>query len=119
MMKNAHISHTHFLPVLFPTSHTFLIDRSFELPETGEDGFMIYYDGFDDLIDMSLARYWILSIWNMHQSWSKANGQVVRIHHILITVLRQAANTSNPQIHQQLLTQEGLLYRQKAALQVD
>lgn len=53
----------------------------------GEDALMIDDDGFYNLVDMSLAGDWILPIWNMHQSWSKADGQVVGIHHVLIAVL--------------------------------
>lgn len=73
-MLKAYISFLSFLPVLFPTSHAFFINRSFQFPEGREDGLMIDYDGFDDLVDMSLAGHWILPIWNMHQGWSEADG---------------------------------------------
>lgn len=82
------------LPVLLPSSHALLVDRSFQLSVAGEDALVINDDGFDDLIDMGLAGHRILPIWNVHQSGPKADGQVVGIHHVLIAVLRQAASTS-------------------------
>lgn len=53
----------------------------------GEDALVVDDDGFDDLIDMSLTGHRILPVWNVHQSGPKADGQVVGIHHVLITVL--------------------------------
>jgi len=82
------------LPVLLPSSHALLVDGSFQLSVAGEDALVVNDDGFDDLIDMGLAGHRILPIWNVHQSGPKADGQVVGIHHVLITVLRQAASTS-------------------------
>lgn len=68
----------------------------------GEDALVVNDDGFDDLIDMGLAGHRILPIWNVHQSGPKADGQVVGIHHVLITVLRQAASTSVREVRRRL-----------------
>lgn len=77
----------HSLPVLLPSSHALLVDRSFQLPVAGEDALVVDDDGFDDLIDMGLAGHRILPVWNVHQSRPEADGQVVGIHHVLIAVL--------------------------------
>lgn len=77
----------HSLPVLLPSSHALLVDRSFQLPVAGEDALVVDDDGFDDLIDMGLAGHRILPVWNVHQSGPEADGQVVGIHHVLIAVL--------------------------------
>lgn len=54
---------------------------------------MVDNDGLDDLIDMGLARHLVLGVRGGHEGGAKTNGQVVGVHHVLITVLGQTANT--------------------------
>lgn len=51
---------------------------------------MVDDDGFDDFIDMCLAGYRVLPIGDVHEGGPEADGQVVGIHHVLITVLGKA-----------------------------
>ena len=48
---------------------------------------MVDDDGFDNLIHMSLAGHLILYLWDRHQCGAKTDGQVIRVHHVFITVL--------------------------------
>jgi len=52
-------------------------------------------DGFDDLIDMGLAGDLVLSFWSGHEGGAKADGQIIGVHHVFITVLGQAAGNMN------------------------
>lgn len=70
-------SSSQYSPVLLPPSHALFIHRAVQLTLTGEDGFIVDDDGLDDLINMCLARYRILSIWDGHQGWTKADCQIV------------------------------------------
>lgn len=54
---------------------------------------MVDDNGFNDLINMGLAGHGILVIWYWHQCGTKADSQVVGIHHVLITVLRKTGQT--------------------------
>lgn len=47
-------------------------------------------DSLDDLIDVSLAGDLVLALRGGHERGAEADGQVVRIHHVLIAVLGQA-----------------------------
>lgn len=51
---------------------------------------MVNDDGLDDFIDVSLAGDLVLALRGGHERGAKAYGQVVRVHHVLITVLGQA-----------------------------
>lgn len=51
---------------------------------------MVDDDSFDDFIDMRLAGYRVLPIRDVHEGGPEADGQVVGIHHVLITVLGKA-----------------------------
>lgn len=46
-------------------------------------------DRLDDLVDVGLARDLVLAVWCGHECWAKTYGQVVWVHHVLITVLGQ------------------------------
>lgn len=76
-------------PVLLSSSHAFLIDRAVQLSQTGEDDLIVHDDGFNDLINMSLAGHRVLTVRDGHQSGSKTDGKVIWVHHVLITVLGQ------------------------------
>lgn len=43
----------------------------------------------NDLVNVGLAGHGVLVIWYWHQRRAKANGQIVGVHHVLVTVLRQ------------------------------
>lgn len=51
---------------------------------------MVDDDGLDDLVDMSLAGDLVLAVRCGHECGAKAYGQVVWVHHVLITVLGKA-----------------------------
>lgn len=74
-------------PVLFPPSHALFIDRAIQLALTGENDFIVDDDGLDDLINVRLARYRILAIWDGHQGRAEADRQIVGIHHVFVTIL--------------------------------
>lgn len=77
-------------PVLLPSSHALLIHRAIELTVSGKDDFIVNDDGLYDFVNVCLACYRILAIRDGHQGWAEADGQIVWIHHVLITVLGQA-----------------------------
>lgn len=52
---------------------------------------MVDDDGLDDLVDVGLAGHLVLTVWSRHERGAEANGQIVRVHHVLIAVLGQAA----------------------------
>ena len=56
---------------------------------------MVDDDGFDDLIDMGLAGDLVLSFWSGHEGGAKADGQIIGVHHVFITVLGQAAGNTD------------------------
>lgn len=47
-------------------------------------------DGFDDFVDVCLAGHRVLPIRDVHEGGPEADGQVVGIHHVLVTILREA-----------------------------
>lgn len=76
-----------YSPVLLPPSHALLIHRAVQLTLIGKDEFIVDDDGLDDLVNMCLARYRVLPVWDGHQGRTKTDGQIVWIHHVLVTVL--------------------------------
>lgn len=50
---------------------------------------MVNDDRLDDLIDVGLAGDLVLALRSGHECGTKAYGQVVWVHHVLITVLGQ------------------------------
>lgn len=50
---------------------------------------MVDDDRLDDLVDVSLARDLVLAVRCGHERGAKTYGQVVWVHHVLITVLGQ------------------------------
>lgn len=51
---------------------------------------MVDDDSFNELIDVGLARDLVMAFWDRHQGGAETDGQVVGVHHILLTVLGQA-----------------------------
>lgn len=76
-------------PVLFPASHALFIHWPVQLTLGWEDGLMVDDNCLNDLVNVGLAGHGVLVIWYWHQRRTKANGQIVGVHHVLVTVLRQ------------------------------
>ena len=51
---------------------------------------MMNDDGFDDFVDVCLAGHRVLPIRDVHEGGPEADGQVVGVHHVLVTILREA-----------------------------
>lgn len=66
------------------------VDGPLQVLGSREDGVMVDDDGLNQLIDVSLAGDLVVALWDRHQRGAKADGQVVRVHHVVLTVLRQA-----------------------------
>lgn len=58
---------------------------------------MVDDDGLDDLVDVGLAGDLVLAVWCGHERGAEAYGQVVRVHHVLVTVLGQAGEKKKGQ----------------------
>lgn len=76
-------------PVVFPASHALLVHGSVQLTLAWEDGLMVDDNCLNDLVNVGLAGHGVLVVWYWHQRWAEANGQIVGVHHVLVTVLRQ------------------------------
>lgn len=59
---------------------------------------MVDDDGLYDFVHMCLARHLVLYLWNWHQCWAKANGQIIRVHHVLVTVLGKTVKGSKEEL---------------------
>lgn len=59
---------------------------------------MVDDNRFDNFIHMCLARHLVLYFWDRHQCGAKANGQVVRVHHVLIAVLGKTLKGSKKEV---------------------
>ena len=57
--------------------------------------FLVDDDSPDDLVDVWLELDLISISWNRQKSWTEADGQVVRVHHILVAELGQASKHSS------------------------
>lgn len=65
-----------------------------------EDDLTVDDDSLNDFVHVGLTSHRVLAIRDGHQSGAEADGQVVGIHHILITVLRQTGGGGvREQIH--------------------
>lgn len=83
-----------FSPVVSPR-HALLIDGPFQLFGVRKDALMVDDDGFDDLVHVGLAGDLVLAVRRGHECGPEADGQVVRVHHVLIAVLGQAGKAGN------------------------
>ena len=77
-------------PVLLSSRHALLVERAVQLPRAGEDELIVDDDGLDDLVDLGLARHGVLAVGDGHEGGAEADGQVVGVHHVLVTVPGQA-----------------------------
>jgi len=50
---------------------------------------MEYDEILDKLIDKVLVLNLVTVVWDGDQSWAEANGKIVWVHHVLITVFRK------------------------------
>lgn len=80
------------------SGHAFLIHGAIQFFRVWENSLMVDYDGLYDFVHMCLARNLVLYLWNRHQCWAKANGQIIRVHHVLITVLGKAIKGSKEEL---------------------
>lgn len=71
--------------------HALLVDGAVQLLGVGEDGLVVDDDGLDDLVDVGLAGDLVQKVGRGHEGGPEADGQVVRVHHVLVAVLGQAA----------------------------
>ena len=76
-------------PVVSP-GHALLVDGPVQLFGVGEDGLVVDDDGLDDLVDVGLTGHLVQAVRRGHQCGAEADGQVVGVHHVLVTVLGQA-----------------------------
>lgn len=56
---------------------------------------MVNNDSFDKLIDMGLAGDLVVAFWDRHESGAETDGQIVGVHHVLLTVLGQAVQRTS------------------------
>lgn len=80
-------------PVLLPACHALLIHRPVQLPLGREDGLVVDDNCLDDLVNVGLAGHGVLLVWYWHERGTEANGQIVGVHHVLVTVLGQTGGT--------------------------
>ena len=73
--------------------HALLIDGAGQLGRGREDPSRLDDEGLHQLVDTALQSHWVLPSRDGQQRRSKAHGQVVGVHHVLITVLGQAGGT--------------------------
>lgn len=74
-------------PVLLASGHALLVHWAVQLALIGKDDLVVDDDGLDDLVDRCLARDRVLAVRDGHQGRAEADGQIVGIHHVLVTVL--------------------------------
>lgn len=74
------------IPVILRVS-TSAVDWALQLPGSWEDVLMLDDDGFDELVDVSLAGDLVVPLGHRHQRGPEADGQIVGIHHVLFTEL--------------------------------
>lgn len=51
---------------------------------------MVDNDCFYEFVDVGLARHLVVAFRDRHQGGTKTDGQVIGVHHVLLTVVRQA-----------------------------
>lgn len=79
------MSSTH-IPEVFPSPRDG-VDWALQVLWTWEDGVMVDDDGFNELVDVGLARDLVMALRDRHQCGTKTDGQVVGVHHVLLAVL--------------------------------
>lgn len=75
-------------PIFLRGSST-VIDRALQLTGPRKDALVMDNNGFDELVHMCLAGDLIVALRNRHECGAKADSQVVGVHHVVVTVLRQ------------------------------
>ena len=77
-------------PVVLFQCHAFLIHGSLYLGLAGEHALVLQDDALDQRVDLRLQRDHVLVLRPSQQAGAEAHGQVVGLHHVLVTVLGQA-----------------------------
>lgn len=80
------------LPVILFQCHAFLVHGSLHLGLVGEDAFVQVDDALDQGIDLSLQSYGIIVVSPSYQAGTETHSQVIRLHHVLVTVLGHAVD---------------------------
>lgn len=75
-------------PIFLRGSST-VIDRALQLTGPRKDALVMDNNGFDELVHMCLAGDLIVALRHRHECGAKADSQVVGVHHVVVTVLRQ------------------------------
>lgn len=75
------------------------IDGTLQILGSWENGVMVNNDSFDKLIDMGLAGDLVVAFWDRHESGAETDGQIVGVHHVLLTVLGQVVEEGKEVSH--------------------
>lgn len=76
--------------------HAFLVHRPLQLPLAGKDALVLHNHVVDHGVDQRLQGDGVVVALTPHQTGTEANSQVVRLHHVLVTVL---SHTESRQTH--------------------
>lgn len=79
------------------------VDGALQVLQSREDGVMVDDDGFNKLVDVSLAGDLVMALGDRHQGGAETDGQVVGVHHVFLAVLRQAGRKGK-QSHLEVIT---------------
>lgn len=80
----------HHCSPIVSSGHTLLIDGPLQFFGIRKDVLIVDDDGLDNLVDVGLAGDLVLGFWCGHKRGAETYCQVVRVHHVLITVLGHA-----------------------------
>lgn len=89
-----------FSPVLLLQSHVLLIDGARQLWLAEEDGVVLDDHGLDKVINLWLPSDGVIRIQAPQEAGTEAHGQVVRLHHVFIAVLRHAGKNTDVSQHE-------------------
>lgn len=90
------------LPVILLQCHALLIHWPLYFTLAGEDTFMLQDDALHQVVNQSLQGDGIVLVGPSYKAGAKAHSQVVRLHHILITVLRHTVEQKKPRLNEML-----------------
>ena len=86
-------------------------------PVMWEQIFLVYDDILDEFIDMTLVNDLVMFGRHRQKSRTEADGQVVRIHHILVTEFWQTEKNPSHVIQQTYVNVDQLFQRKSPAIQ--
>ena len=76
------------LPVILLQCHALLIHRPLHFALAGEDAFVLQDDALHQIVDLRLQGDHVFVLSPSHQAGAETHSQVVRLHHVLVAVLR-------------------------------